>query len=518
MAAILPASAERADTRAAAESAAEAPQTVRFDIWEFQVHGNSLLESRAIERAVYSHLGPQKSIEDVESASVELEQLYRDAGYQTVFVNIPEQNVKEGIVRLDVTEGSIERVRITGSRYFSLGRIREKVPALQPGKVPNMPELQAQLTALNQATPDRAVTPVMRAGKTPGTLEVELMVKDQLPLHGSFELNNRDTEDTTALRTSASLKYDNLWQKEHSLSVFAQTAPKNTDDVKVISGTYVFRLPDDKSYLALYGVKTDSDVATAGDLSVLGDGYIIGTRLIMPLPGSDRFFHNATLGADYKDFDNIVRDVSTPVDYINWSAQYRATSLGDISRTNFGLGVNFGIRGLANNEGEFENKRYKGQPNYAYLVGNIDHLHQLPRDFAVYTSVQGQIADSPLIDNEQFGAGGVSTVRGYYESQQLGDDALQGSLELRTPTMDKLLPDYLQDLYFLAFIDGAKLWIKEPLPGQQDEFELVGTGIGMRLRLLEDLSGKLDWAWALQDDSSVDRGDDRTHFSIEYDF
>jgi hemolysin activation/secretion protein len=492
---------------------------VRFDIWEYQVSGNTLLDTRVIERAVYVHLGPQKSIEDVEAAAVTLEQQYRDAGYQTVFVNIPEQDVKNGIVRLEITEGSIERVRITGSRYFSLGRIREKLPALQPGDVPNLPELQEQLTALNQVTPDREITPVMRAGKTPGTLEVELMVKDQLPLHGSMEVNNRDTQDTTNLRTNASLQYDNLWQREHSLSLFAQTAPKNTDDVKVFSGTYVFKLPDDRTYVALYGVKTDSDVATAGDISVIGDGYIIGSRIIMPMSGTDSYFHNVTLGADYKNFDNTVGiDIETPIDYINWTAQYKGTLVSEAARTNFGIGANFGIRGLVNNENEFSNKRFNGKPNYAYLLANADHLHGLPWDFGIFASIHGQIADSPLIDNEQFCAGGATTVRGYYECQELGDDATMGTLEFRTPTFDDLFPGYLTDLYFHVFIDGAKLWIKDPLPGQHDEFELAGTGIGMRIELFDDLQGALDWAWALHDDQTVKRGDNRTHFSVKYGF
>jgi hemolysin activation/secretion protein len=507
------------DTVVAEAAAAPAESgEVRFDIWEFQVHGNTLLETRDIERSIYGHLGPQKSIADVEAASAALEKLYRDAGYQTVFVNIPEQDVRNGIVRLEVTEGSVERVRITGSRYFSLGRIREKLPALQPGEVPNLQALQEQLTVLNQATPDREITPVMRAGKTPGTLEVELMVKDRLPLHGGLELNNRHTEDTSSLRTNATLQYDNLWQKEHSLSLFAQTAPQDTDDVKVISGTYAFRLPDDKTYVALYGVKTKSDVATAGDLSVIGDGYILGSRLILPLPGVESYLHNVILGADYKNFNNAVEQTDTPIDYINWSAQYRGTVLGGQSRTNFGIGVNFGIRGVVNNEGEFSDKRFNGKPNYAYLVGSADHLHKLPGSFGIFASLSGQLADSPLIDNEQFSAGGATSVRGYYESQELGDDALQGTLELRTPSLVNRLPDYVDDLYFHAFLDGAKLWVKDPLPGQKDHFELAGTGIGMRVEMLEDLRGALDTAWALQDDASVERGDNRTYFSVEYEF
>ena len=43
-----------------------------FDIWEFQIRGNSRLASIDIERSVYAHLGPEKTIEDVEKARAAL--------------------------------------------------------------------------------------------------------------------------------------------------------------------------------------------------------------------------------------------------------------------------------------------------------------------------------------------------------------------------------------------------------------------------------------------------------------
>ena len=95
------------------------------------------------------------------------------------------------------------------------------------------------------------MTPVLRPGKTPGTVEVDLKVKDELPLHGSLELNDRYSTDTSRLRLSAMLRYDNLWQKEHSFSLQYQTAPEKPGEVKVWSGTYLARFlrgPERRTY------------------------------------------------------------------------------------------------------------------------------------------------------------------------------------------------------------------------------------------------------------------------------
>ena len=142
--------------------------------------GAAILPAQTVERALYGHLGPQKTIADVEVARQALEASYRAAGYSTVFVDIPEQTVDAGIVRLQVTEGKLDRLRVTGARYFSNRQILAALPALEPGQVPQFPQVQRELATLNRQTPDRAVTPVLRAGRYPGTVDVELQVAGRL--------------------------------------------------------------------------------------------------------------------------------------------------------------------------------------------------------------------------------------------------------------------------------------------------------------------------------------------------
>ncbi|MCL5059406.1 MAG: hypothetical protein M1449_02095 [Candidatus Thermoplasmatota archaeon] len=246
-------------------ASAHAADDGRFDLFEIRVEGNTVLPALLIERAVYPSLGEKKGIQDVEAARAALEKLYQDNGYLTVLVDIPEQEVKNGVVRLRVTEGRVERLRVTGSRYFSLGRIREKTPDLAEGSVPYFPDVQKQLAAVNRGG-DRRVTPVLRPGRSPGKVEVDLKVDDRLPLHGSVELNDRYSANTTRTRLNANMRYDNLWQREHSLSLGVQTAPQEPAESTVFSATYVW--PTDKgNYLAAYGVISESDVAALGDVA-----------------------------------------------------------------------------------------------------------------------------------------------------------------------------------------------------------------------------------------------------------
>ncbi len=504
-----------------ADATGDSENVISFDIWEFGVEGNSLLDTRLVERTVYPFLGENRTITDIEEARKALERSYRDAGYPTVVVNIPEQDVKEGVVRLEIVEGSVSRVRVSGSRYFSLDQLRREVPSLAQGQVPHLPDVQEQIRKVNAVTPDRRVTPVFRPGRTPGTVEVDLKVRDKFPLHGDVELTGRNSRDTTRSRLSTTLRYANLFQKAHSASLMFMTAPENTDDVKVASLTYV--IPDESSddVYAGYAMVIRSDVATAGAITVLGDGTIIGARYIHPLTGDSRFFHSATLGVDYKDFGESIRPfgadkLNTPIDYVSFAGSYRATLLRKSGRSVFGAGVNFGLRGLGNDEQEFDDKRFNARPNFIYATAFAEHGYKLPGGFILHGALNGQITDSPLISNEQFSAGGAETVRGYFESQALGDDGIRGSIELRSPSLAGYISSYLRGLEIFTFFDGAKLRLRDPLPGQPGQTTLYSAGTGLRMEGPDGFDADFSLAWPLKDNGTVEQGDLRPHFRLKY--
>jgi len=493
----------------------------KFDVWEYRVLGSGVLARKAVEGALYEHLGPQKTIADVENARQALEMAYRNAGYSTVFVDIPEQTVDSGVVRLNVTEGKLDRLRVTGARYFSNRQVLARLPSLEQGQVPRFPDVQGELAALNRATPDRSVTPVLRPGRYPGTVDVELKVTDDLPFHGSFEVNDRYTADTTELRSSLTLGYDNLWQRNHSASIQYQVAPQEPDEASVVAATYIARLERARTILAMYYVDSNSDVAAIGTLSVLGKGNIFGVRGIRPLDSIDRYFHNVTLGIDFKDFDENIRlspddGLQTAIKYVNWSANYAFGWTFPKSTSQFSVGASWGMRGFGNDDAEFEEKRFKARANYGYLTGSGEYSRQVFGAARLVTRFAWQYANSPLISNEQFTAGGATSVRGYLEAERLGDFGAGASVELYTPQLVK--GRRIQDLRLFGFYDAASLRVEDPLPDQDSLFRLSSAGAGLRFTGFGGLQAEVDWARVLRDGANVLEGEDRVHFRLLYGF
>ena len=116
---------------------------------------------RAISKAVYPYLGPDRTLSDIEAAREALQTIYQERGYQSVYVDLPEQQVADGIVFLQVSETKVGRVRVVGAKHYSPLTIRDEVPALQEGEVPNFNKAQAELTNLNRGA-SRQVVPLVR--------------------------------------------------------------------------------------------------------------------------------------------------------------------------------------------------------------------------------------------------------------------------------------------------------------------------------------------------------------------
>ena len=485
-----------------------------FDILEFQVQGNTKLSKAQIETAVYSHMGEKKTIDDVEKARDALEKTYHQTGYLTVLVDIPEQEVESKVVKLNVTEGKISKLRIKDSHYFSLGRIKELAPSVKEGEVPYFPAVQQDVARLNR-TGDRLVTPVLKAGKAFGTVDVELKVEDKLPLHANLELNNRYSQNTTKLRLGGSIRYDNLWQREHSLSLSFQISPQNVDEVKVISANYLMRFDDSDMLLALYGVGSKSNVATVGDINVLGEGTILGVRLIKPLPALDDFYHSISLGLDYKNFGQTVLfggGIESPITYMPVSASYNSTLQKSNNKTQVNASVNFGLRGLVADEVEFENKRLGAKPNFFVAKADVEHTHTLPKGFEGYIKLDGFFSGSPLISNEQYLAGGVESVRGYLEAEDSADQAVHSTIELHSPELFKNQA-WLQSFKLAAFYDIAR--IKTLDAGST---VLAGTGLGIRVKAMKNINFDLDLALPLKDSLETKQGDFKSHMRLWYEF
>ena len=500
---------------------AQEPPT--FTIRAFIVEGNTLLAAKSVKDALMPYRGPERTAGDVEKARSTLEKLYHDAGYPAVLVNIPEQTTERGKIRLQVIESTIGSVKVSGNRWHTEEGILRDLPSLSPGRVLYVPDVQRDLASVNRGD-DLKVSPLLSPGKEMGTTDVELKVEDRLPVHGSIEVNNRNTPNTSDLRLNTSLRYDNLWQRDHSLALQFQTSPQDTGQVRLYALSYTLPAPwAPDQQIALYGLRSDTNTTVFGQgLLVTGKGEIVGSRYVIPLSPYRTYAHNLTLGVDFKDFEQETgfiegEGLRTPVKYLPFLVSYSSSLPDSRGITRFSAGLNAAFRRLVTDEANFEFNRYNARGNYLYLTAGVERSLTLPRGFAASLKADGQVSDQPLIPNEQYSAGGMTSVRGFEEASAMGDNALHLTAEVSGPDLGgRLLRDLRLTLYL--FYDVARLTVQSPLPSQTDTFRLQGTGVGLKGAYRTHWYYELDYACPLAPTGETRKLTQRWYFKVGGEF
>ena len=352
-------------------------------------------------------------------------------------------------------------------------------------------------------------------------------------MHASVEVNNRQSPNTSGLRVTSTVHYDDLWQLGHSLSFSYQVAPQRRQDAEVFSGSYLARIPEvDWLSVLFYAVNSKSDVATVGGTNVVGPGQIYGGRAVITLPARDNFFHTLSAGLDYKHFDQTVNlgtnGFSSPVTYYPLVASYSATFQGDKFTTQLNASVTYNTRPVSSSPTDFDNKRFDASPSFAHLNADLSHTQELPQGFQLYGKVQGQVADGPLVSSEQLSVGGLDTVRGYLESEVLGDNGVVGNLEVRSPDIGSMLQKQVKDetgqgaarfttfneWRFFAFTDAGTATVLNPLPEQQSTFDLWSYGVGARFKVFDGFNGMIAYSVPMISQAYTPARDPRVNFRI----
>jgi len=504
-------------------ASAASPSRRVFDVNEYRVEGATKLSTRDLEKVLNPFLGPGRTLEDVEKARAALEKEYSDRGFQTVTVAIPPQTVREGVVTLKVTEGTVGRLRVQGARYFSPSDIKALAPSVAEGTVPNFNDVVRDIVALNQL-PDRRVSPQVHAGVAAGTVDVDLVVQDSLPLHGSLELNNRYSPNTTPYRVNGALRYENLWQAGHTLGFAFQVAPQHPPDAEVFSAYYLVRFPGLTWFtLTASGVIQNSDISTLGATAVTGRGQIFGARATFTLPSAPGFYQTVNAGPDYKHYGEGITQgtstISTPITYVPLTAQYSASWAGESSQMQLGLTTVLDLRGFGSDSADFDAKRFGASGSFIYWKADFSRVDEVGLGMQMAERASGQLALDPLVSPEQFTVGGVDSVRGYLEVQAAGDFGAVGSVELRSPSLlawaGAAAPD---EWRFFAFADAGWTGIWQALVDEPPSYGLISAGGGTRARVLGHLSGTLQVGMPFRTVGNTEKGQPRVEFQVVGDF
>ncbi len=521
---------------AAGAAVPAAAQNGRYQIQAYDVLGVSVLPAADIERAVYPFAGPERSDEDIEKARAAVQAVYAARGYEAVIVELPPQDpelLAQGVITIRVNEVPVSRVRVTESKYHSLTGVREDVPSVQVGQPLNLRALQKDLEAANRY-PDREITPSFRPGLIPGTVEVELRVRSRRPFHGSVEVNDDTSPNTEDLRVAASLRYSDLWSLGHTIALNYVVAPENRQQQEVIAGSYSAPLIGTPWTILVSGFRSNSNVAALGGTNVLGNGYQVGIRGIYRLPSS--LFQTLSFGVDWKDFNQDIRiggavASTAPVRYLPLTVEYAVAKETESTSFDATASASMGLRVVKRTlcfdagpglpcipDDQFTNRAANSRENFFRFNLLANFQAATKSDWVGAVRFSAQISDSPLVTNEQYAVGGLTSVRGYFVSEAVGDDGVNFGFEGRAPSFASLIGGPLDELRVFGFVDVGYVRVRQPQPEQASHFTLFSGGAGVRLRLFDAITGEALVAVPMTDGPLTGAGKPRFTFSARGQF
>lgn len=281
----------------------------------------------------------------------------------------------------------------------------------------------------------------------------------------------------------------------------------------------------------------------------------IGSRLSLPLNASSQFQSGFSTGFDYKEYQqtnyktntftltseildtisnpghvttNInVSKINSPVpttvqslDYLPLALRYDASLRDPWGVSAFGLGLS-------------ANAWYSGSlSSLQSITGSSESSGHwltlsptLSRDFLIHTNWilslrgEGQWATEPLISNEQYGLGGVNSVRGYQEGDVLGDTGWWMGVEQKTPAqvLGLVYPNHRLIVRGSVFMEYGEVYLLDPR-GRQASTALWGTGFGGVFSIGASWEARLLFSFPLLSAPNATAGQPRFNFSLSSQF
>lgn len=434
---------------------------------------------------------------------------YDVEGYPVVGVEVPEQDFLQGLVRFLVEVGRIGKIGVSRPKYGDPTVIRKGL-RLKAGEFLRRDELDEQLAWYGRNVfrrPRLFVSP----GTEPASADLLIGLEEVKPWRVSvgYENSGPDLLGKNRFLLGAA----GMTKNEHVISWQSVVGtPISSLSAHAISWEIPFhRLHQSLQLDAAYAKVLTRGFLNGGVSKNNGSSWSVSAMQKMRLPSLGRWRQRLAMGLEVKATDQFVlfgASSFSPGEVRMMDAKFRY----DVDRRwdegaislNASLLVSPGGMIPGNHDADFH--AYDPRSDSTYVIGRLGAQGWWSpwKDWRLGFRGMAQVSDSHLLPSEQFAIGGYRTVRGLAELEYLGDDGLQGSLELYSP---EWLPFRRCQLRFLGFVDHG--WVTG---GWIGSISATGAGVGVRLRLTEWIDARFDQGWRLDD-----RGG-RSHVGVRFSF
>ncbi|WP_197480151.1 MULTISPECIES: ShlB/FhaC/HecB family hemolysin secretion/activation protein [unclassified Anabaena] len=467
--------------------------TQTITVKKFEVVGSTVFSREELAKVTAEFTDRPITLAELFQARSKITELYVNKGYITSGAYIPPQAIQSGVITIQVVEGKLEDIQISGTRRLNPNYVRSRLAVATSSPLNRDQLLEAlQLLQLNPLIDNLAAE--LSAGLRPGTSVLQVQVREAKSFSSEIGFDNGRSPSVGSFRRRILVKEANLqgWGDNLSLA-YANTDGSNAFDTSYTlplnprNGTISFNfgtassnvieepfnILDIQSSSRYYEltfrqplIQTPTQELAVGLTASRRESeatYIEGERLAFP-----------SLGADEQGRTR----VSALRFFQEWTTRNNRQVFAVRSQFNLGIGALNATINHDTPDSRFFS--WQGQAQWARLLA--------PETLLILRA-NTQLSTINLLPLEQFGVGGLDSVRGYRQDFLLTDNGALAVAEVQIPVLR--LSQSRGLLQVIPFVDFGVAWNNSGT--NPDPNTLAAVGLGLRWLQGDRLTARLDW-------------------------
>ena len=499
--------------------------TFTFPLQQLQILGSTIFTTADFDPIISPLEGQQVSLSQLQGVADAITKLYFDAGYVNSRAILTRQAIEEGIVTIQVIEGSLADIEINGLKrtkpQYVLSRINEGVTTPL-----NIQDLEDKLRLLKTDPLFSDIKIELQPGTEPGETILALNITEAKPFYGNVFVDNYSSASIGSERMGITLGYRNLTGLGDNFRANYTRSTTGGSDIFDLGYTMPVNAKNGTVQLRFVSDNNEVTQAPFNQLGIQGESQLYEVSFRQPLMRTSLEEFALSVGFAHRTgqtfiFENIgtpfgvgaEADGTTRTTVIRFAQDYvrRDITGAWAVRSQFNLGT--GLFDATSNSGNTPDGQF-----FSWL-GQVQRVQRLSADNLLIMQIDGQLTPDNLLGSEAFTIGGGTTVRGYRQGARAGDNGVRFTVEDRiTLERDE---DGASVFQLAPFFDMGVVFDSEDNPNvRPSQNFLAGLGLGVLWSPMKNVNLRLDGTLPLVnlDDRGENAQDDGFYFSLNFNF
>jgi hemolysin activation/secretion protein len=467
-------------------------------VTKIQVVGSTVLSQEEVRQITAPYENREVTTAELEEVRTLVTMAYITKGYPNSGAILPDQDLIDGLVTLQVIEGRLSEIRIDGAKWFRPSYLRSRIE-LGAGLPLHSARLRDRLQLLLQDDRLQALHGSLKPGTDLGEAILDVAVVEANPLKAFVEYNNYVSPGVGENQLRGMVVHRNLTGNGDVLSMgfgaSAQASPFAVGVFPSLDAAYLIPLNRyDTTFSAGYrfvNYKIVQDPFRSLDIKSQTQIWTLSLRqpvyrtlyddIALTIVGEYEQNANTLSGLPFDSVTgmrNGFGNVAALRFVQEWTHRTTASVFAVQSRLSTGIGVLGATVNSAPDTADGQFFSWRGQFQW------LKQFESTRIDLSNLLNVQ--LANDRLFPLEQLSVGGRYSVRGYRENTLLRDNGIIYQFETRFPLWSSSRG--FPSIQFCPFADVGHSWSAKGSIGDVHTLASVGAGLRVNFSRLTNLN------------------------------